>query len=250
MLITGASSGIGAACAQAFAASGDHLVLLARRADRLEALKETLLASHDVTIECLVCDVTSREAVANAAQQLPEALACPDILINNAGLAAGLAPIAEAAVDDWERMIDTNIKGLLYVSRTFLPKMIAAKRGHVVNIGSISGSEVYPGGSVYCATKHAVAALTEGLTQELLGTGVRVTQLCPGWVETEFSLVRFKQDAQRAEDLYEGMMPLTAEDVASAVHYCASMPPHVNVAEMLLLPTDQARFGHVHRTTT
>ena len=247
VLITGASSGIGRACAEAFAARGCRLLLAARRAERLEELSAALQERHGTEVLTIVLDVRDREAVDEWVEGLPESWQYIDILVNNAGLARGLAPLHEGDVADWEEMIDTNLKGLLWVTRAVLPGMIGRGRGHVINIGSIAGHEVYPGGSVYCATKHAVAALNRCLAIDTLGTGVRVSSVDPGMVETEFSLVRFHGDAERAEGVYDGLEALRGEDVAEAVVFCATRPPHATVREMILMPTAQAAAVHIHR---
>lgn len=244
VLITGASSGIGAACARAFAREGARLVLAARRGDRLEALARTLGAAEVMTA---VLDVRDRGAVERVLASVPEPFVPLDILVNNAGLSRGLAPVHEGEVSDWEEMLDTNVKGLLWVTRVVAQGMVSRGSGHIINIGSIAGHETYPDGNVYCASKHAVTALTRGLAQDLLGTGVRVSSVDPGLVETEFSLVRFHGDAERARTPYQGMTPLAAEDVAEAILFCASRPAHVNVREMVLLPAEQASAVHVHR---
>jgi NADP-dependent 3-hydroxy acid dehydrogenase YdfG len=242
-LVTGASSGIGEATAAAFAAAGARVVAAARRRERLEALRARLTEAHGpAACTPLPLDVRDRAAVRSAMRALEEkGLAEIDILLNNAGLAAGLDPIQEGRDDHWDRMLDTNVRGLLNVSREVLPGMIERRRGHVVNIGSISGHEVYPRGAVYCATKHAVRAL------DLHGAGVRVTSIDPGLLETEFSLVRFDGDAERAEAVYENVTPLSAEDVADAIVYAVTRPPHVNVEELVLMPTAQAAATMVHR---
>ena len=247
VLITGASSGIGRACAEAFAARGCRLLLAARRAERLEELSAALQERHGTDVLTVALDVRDREAVDEWVEGLPESWQYIDILVNNAGLARGLAPLHEGDVADWEEMIDTNLKGLLWVTRAVLPGMIGRGRGHVINIGSIAGHEVYPGGSVYCATKHAVAALNRCLAIDTLGTGVRVSSVDPGMVETEFSLVRFHGDAERAEGVYDGLEALRGEDVAEAVVFCATRPPHATVREMILMPTAQAAAVHIHR---
>jgi 3-hydroxy acid dehydrogenase/malonic semialdehyde reductase len=247
--ITGASSGIGAACAELFAQHGAKLLLIARRQERLQTYAKTL-QQQGTEVHLLTLDVRHAQEVQQAFAELPAAWQNIEILINNAGLAAGINKFPQADIADWEVMIDTNVKGLLYITRAIVPGMVARKNGHIVNIGSIAGHEVYPGGSVYCATKHAVAAITKGLRQDLLGTGVRVSTVDPGMVHTEFSQVRFKGDAARAAAVYADMTPLTAEDIAEAVYYCVSRPAHVNIAEMLILPTDQAAAQMVHRATS
>lgn len=249
VLITGASSGIGAACARSFAAAGCRMLLVARRRPRLEDLAASLRQqrSADVAIDAL--DVRDRRAVEAWVGGLAEGWRAIDILVNNAGLSRGLEPLHEGDVTDWEEMIDTNLKGLLYVTRAVLPGMVARGAGHVINIGSLAGHETYRGGNVYCATKHAVAGLNRALAIDTLGTGVRVTSVDPGMVETEFSLVRFHGDAGRAAGVYAGLEPLFAEDVAEAVLFCATRPPHANVRELVLLPSAQAGSVHVHRET-
>ena len=237
-LITGATSGIGRAGAERLADKGFNLILTGRREDRLLAVAEALKAKTEV--KTLVFDVRNKEAVEKALNALPEAWKAIDVLINNAGLAVGLNPVQEGVIDDWERMIDTNLKGLLYVSRVVLPWMTARKKGHVVNLGSIAGKEAYPNGNVYCATKHGVDALSKGMRQDLLPYGVKVTQICPGAVETEFSLVRFKGDSERAEKVYQGFTPLSADDIADAITYCVMLPQHVNINDMVIMPTAQA----------
>lgn len=247
VFITGASAGIGAACAVAFARAGARLIISARRAERLQASVSPLLDAGAAAVHTLELDVRDRDTVEHAITSLPEAWSAIDILVNNAGLSRGLDPIQEGSVDDWEEMIDTNVKGLLYVSRAVLPGMVGRERGHLINIGSIAGHEVYPRGNVYCATKHAVGAITRGMQLDLLGTGVRTSTVDPGMVETEFSLVRFHGDAERAAGVYRGIAPLTAGDVAEAVLFCATRPPHVNVHELLLMPSAQASATNVAR---
>ncbi|CAA9590175.1 Short-chain dehydrogenase [uncultured Synechococcales cyanobacterium] len=245
-LVTGASSGIGAACAKMFAAAGVKLILAARRRERLEALA-TQLQELGTEIHLLTLDVRDRTAVASALQALPEPWSKVDILINNAGLSRGLDKLYEGSISDWEEMLDTNVKGLLYLTRFLVPGMVQQGRGHVVNIGSIAGHQTYPKGNVYCASKAAVRAISEGLKQDLLGTPVRVTVVDPGLVETEFSDIRFRGDQERAKTVYAGLAPLTPEDVADVVLYCVTRPPHVNVSEVLVLPTDQAGATLVNR---
>jgi 3-hydroxy acid dehydrogenase / malonic semialdehyde reductase len=247
VFITGASSGIGESCARAFAAAGARLILAARRADRLEKLAGELKTAHGTASRLIALDVRDRRAVESALAALPGEWREIDVLVNNAGLSRGLDKLQEGKIEDWEEMIDTNIKGLLYVSRTVLPGMVERGRGQVINIGSIAGHEVYPAGNVYCATKFAVDALSRGMRLDLNGTGVRVTALDPGMVETEFSRVRFHGDAARAAKVYAGAMPLTPDDIADAAVYCATRPPHVNVSEMIVMPTSQASTWLVHR---
>ncbi|HXF99435.1 MAG TPA: SDR family oxidoreductase [Bacteroidota bacterium] len=245
--ITGASSGIGAACAEEFAALGAHLLLIARRRERIESLSQQLRSAHYIRTHALALDVRRRADVEAAFASLPEEWKRIDVLVNNAGLARGLAKLHEGNIDDWEEMIDTNNKGLLYVTRCVLPGMIERNAGHVINIGSIAGHQTYPMGNVYCATKFFVVGLTRALRMDVLGTNVRVTCVDPGLVETEFSRVRFRGDAERAAKTYQGMTPLTGHDVAEVVVFCATRAPHVNISEVQLTPTDQASVTMVHR---
>jgi 3-hydroxy acid dehydrogenase / malonic semialdehyde reductase len=247
VLITGASSGIGEACAHVFAEAGARLILTARRSPRLATLKTQLEQQFNADVLVLTFDVRDLTSVNAAFDSLPAEWQAIDILINNAGLSRGLDKLYEGNIQDWEEMIDTNIKGLLYVTRAIAPGMVARGHGHAINLGSIAGHETYPRGNVYCATKAAVRAISEGLKQDLLGTPVRVSSVDPGLVETEFSQVRFHGDADRAKTVYSGMMPLTAQDVAEVILFCATRPPHVNVSEVLVLPTDQAGATLVHR---
>ena len=247
VLITGASAGIGEACALRFAAEGARLLLAARREDRLRALQSRLQSAGAEEVAALTLDVRSQQQVHAAIEALPAAWQAIDILINNAGLSRGLDKLHEGSIADWEEMIDTNVKGLLYVTRAVVPGMVARGRGHVVNIGSTAGRVTYPGGAVYCATKAAENRISEGLRMDLLGTPVRVTSVDPGMAETEFSRVRFHGDEHRAAAVYAGMTPLTADDVAEAVLWATSRPAHVNVAEILLTGIDQANSILVHR---
>ncbi|MDQ7040098.1 MAG: SDR family NAD(P)-dependent oxidoreductase [Rhodothermus sp.] len=241
VFITGASSGIGWACAEAFARLGARLLLCARRLERLQHLAEHLQRTYRVDVHFFALDVREAAAVQQAIENLPETWQAIEVLVNNAGLARALDPVYANQIEDIDLMVDTNIKGLLYVTRAVVPGMLARGRGHVINIGSTAGHEVYPGGTVYCATKHAVGAITRGLKLDLHGTPIRVSTVDPGMVgETEFSLVRFAGDAKRAARVYEGTRPLTPADVAEAVVWCATRPPHVNVAEVILMPTDQS----------
>jgi len=239
ILVTGASAGIGEACARRFAESGASLVLWARRLERLETLAADLRDHHTARVEIRQVDVRDRELVALEAAALVESGRVPDVLLNNAGLASGFDSIHEGDYEDWDRMIDTNVKGLLNVTRELLPHMVTRGTGHVVNIGSTAGHQVYPKGNVYNASKFAVKALTEGINLDVAGTKVRVSSVDPGFVHTEFSRVRFHGDDDRAEGVYQGFDPLTAEDVADCVHFVVTRPPHVNVFDLVLLPTAQ-----------
>ncbi|HTP13508.1 MAG TPA: SDR family oxidoreductase [Bacteroidota bacterium] len=247
VLITGASSGIGMSCALKFAEKGARLILVARRKDRLNALATRLKKLHQTESLIITLDVRDRRAVVKKLSRLPAAWNNIDVLVNNAGLSRGLEKLYVGSFEDWEEMIDTNVKGLLFVSRTIIPRMVAQGRGTIINIGSIAGHEVYPGGNVYCASKHAVDALTKGLRLDLVDTPLRVCTVDPGLVETEFSIVRFHGDAQRAKQTYQNMTPLTPDDVADAVLFCATRPPHVQLAEIVILPTAQASTTLVHR---
>jgi NADP-dependent 3-hydroxy acid dehydrogenase YdfG len=247
VVVTGASSGIGEACAHVFAAAGDRLVLVARREDRLAELAETLADAHGTESLTVALDVRDRDAVRAALGALPDEWRDVDVLVNSAGLAAGLEKFQDADPDDWDRMLETNVRGVLSVTRALLPGMIERHTGHVINIGSIAGRAAYPNGSVYCASKAALDRITSGMRMDLLGTGVRVSTVDPGMVETEFSVVRFHGDADRAAQVYAGLQPLSAHDVAEAVAWVADRPAHVVVADMLLLPLAQAGSGLVHR---
>ena len=246
VLVTGASAGIGEACAEAFAKEGCRLLLAARRRARLEELAGRLLAAHGTTTHLLELDVRDRPGVEAALAGLPAEWREIDILVNNAGLSRGLDRLQDGSHVDWEEMIDTNVKGLLWVSRAVLPGMVARDRGHVVNVGSIAGHQVYQGGNVYCATKFAVPALTRGLRLDLLGTMVRCSTVDPGMVQTEFSEVRFRGDRERAEKVYRNFPPLTPADVAEAIVWCTTRPPHVAVQEIVLMPQDQGAVYASH----
>ncbi|MDF5708883.1 MAG: SDR family oxidoreductase [Nostoc sp. S4] len=249
ILITGASSGIGTACARIFAGAGAKLILAARRLERLQQLADTLSQDFNTEVYLLKLDVCDRSAVESAISTLPPSWSDIDILINNAGLSRGLDKLHEGSFADWEEMIDTNIKGLLFLSRYVVPGMVSRGRGHVVNLGSIAGHQTYPGGNVYCATKAAVRAISEGLKQDLLGTPVRVTSVDPGMVETEFSQVRFHGNTERANQVYQGVTPLTADDVADVIFFCVTRSPHVNINEVVVMPVDQASATLVNRRT-
>jgi NADP-dependent 3-hydroxy acid dehydrogenase YdfG len=245
VLITGASSGIGEACARLFGRERAKLILTARRTEKLEKLKaelEQLTKVHTVTL-----DVRDAEAVDAAIKELPDEWKEIDVLVNNAGLSKGLEKIIDAKISDWQETINTNLSGLLYVSRAVMPGMYKRNRGHIINIGSISGREVYAGGSVYCATKFAVRGLTQAMRLESHGTPIRVTEIAPGAVETEFSVVRYEGDEERAKKTYEGMTPLSPLDVADSVVYAASRPEHVNISEIVLMSVDQTGVRHIHR---
>ena len=239
-LITGATSGIGAACARTFAQEGYNLVLVGRRAALLDEITKELQEKHQIVVKPLVADVRNKQSVIDVLESLPEEWKQVDLLINNAGLSQGLDPIDIGDTDDWDTMIDTNVKGLLYVTKVVSNWMISRKSGHIVNIGSIAGKEVYPNGNVYCATKHAVDALNKGMRMDLLPHGIKVTAINPGMVETEFSIVRFKGDAERAKSVYEGLEPLIAQDIADAIWFVASRAAHVNINDMLIMPAAQA----------
>ncbi len=246
-LVTGASSGIGAACATLLAEAGARVIVAARRQERLQELTLNLEQSSGHQPLMLTLDVRDPKAVAESLGHLPSGWQDIDILVNNAGLSRGLDKLHEGQLADWEEMIDTNVKGLLYVSRTVIPGMVARNRGHVVNIGSIAGHQTYPKGNVYCASKAAVRALSQGMKQDLLGTNIRVSEVDPGMVETEFSDVRFHGDQQRAAQVYQGVTPLTPTDIAEIVLFCLTLPSHVNLSELLVVPVDQATATQVHR---
>jgi len=240
VFITGASSGIGAATALAFAAEGARLLLAARRAAKLAEIASLALERGAAAVHSIGLDVADRRAVQSAIDELPVPWAAIDVLVNNAGLSRGLDKLYVGRIEDWEEMIDTNVKGLLYVSRAVVPGMVVRGRGHVVNMGSTAGELPYPGGAVYCASKAAERSINDGLRQDLLGTPVRVTSVDPGMVETDFSLVRFHGDAERAAKVYKGVTPLTPEDVADAIVWAVSRPPHVNIARVSMTSVDQA----------
>lgn len=239
-LITGATAGIGKAIAVKLAKEGHDIIITGRRQERLEELEKEIEIKYGVRAFSLCFDVSKYAEVEMAVNSLPSDWRNIDILVNNAGLAVGLNPIHQGVIEDWERMIDTNIKGLLYVTRLVSPIMVQRRSGHIINLCSIAGKDVYANGNVYCATKHAVDALTKGIRIDLLPYGIKVTQVCPGAVETEFSIVRFKGDKARADKVYDGFTPLYADDIANAVFYAVSQPAHVDVQDMLVLPTAQA----------
>lgn len=245
--ITGASSGIGEAIAHILAANGYRLILAARRIDRLTSLSQQLFQTYNTDVYTLALDVRYRDQVAEAVASLPEEWRKIDVLVNNAGLASGLSSIEAGDMDDWDVMIDTNVKGLLYVTRTVLPLMTEQSYGHIINIGSIAGKEVYANGNVYCATKHAVDALNKSMRIDLAKYPIKVTSVNPGAVETEFSIVRFHGDTERAKKVYEGFENLLASDIAEAVWFALSRPAHVNINELVIMPTAQPVAGIIHR---
>jgi len=244
VFITGASSGIGKACAEQFAALGAKLVLTARRKDRLEKLSQTIKAAHNTEILSIQLDVSDHATVKDTIASLPPEWCTIDILINNAGCALGTDLLQEGDTENWDKMIDTNVKGVLYVTRAVLPGMLERKAGHIINVSSIAGHDHYPRGNVYVATKHAVRALSKSLRLDLLGSGLRVSDIAPGAVETEFSIVRWN-DKAKADEFYADFTPLVAEDIADGIVYCATRPPHVDVAELVIYPTAQASGNHL-----
>lgn len=246
-LITGATAGIGRAIALRLAEEKFDLIITGRREDRLKELRQEIEINYKVRVKELCFDVTNYKEVEKALGNLPETWPRVDVLVNNAGLAVGLSPIYEGVIEDWERMIDTNIKGLLYVTRVVSPGMVERKSGHIINLSSIAGKEVYPKGNVYCATKHAVTALSKAMRMDMLDYGIRVTLVCPGAVNTEFSTVRFKGDKEKADQVYKGFTPLAAGDIAEAVAYAVMQPKHVDVQEVMVMPTAQAGGAMFHK---
>lgn len=247
VFITGATSGIGKATAIEFAKLGYHIIITGRRQERLQEIKLHLEQEYKVKVLPLCFDVRNETEVKNAIKSLAPEFYKIDILVNNAGLAAGLSAIQDGNLDHWERMIDTNVKGLLYASKYIIPLMIEQKSGHIINVGSIAGKEVYANGNVYCATKHAVDALTKGMRIDLLQHGIKVSSINPGMVETEFSIVRFDGDAERAKKVYENMKPLLPEDIAETIVWMTTRPKHVNINDILIMPTAQANATTVIR---
>lgn len=240
VMITGATSGIGKACAEKFASNGFNLIITGRRKERLAHLQETLQQQYSIQVHCCSFDVQQRKEVFDALENLPPEWQAISILINNAGLALGRDSFEQADIDDWDTMMHTNVDGLLYVSRAIIPHMIKNKNGHIINIGSIAGKEVYENGNVYCASKFAVDAISKSMRIDLLKHKLKVTAINPGAVETEFSIVRYKGDKEKAEAAYEGYVPLTAEDIADTVYYCATLPPHVCINELEITCLQQA----------
>ena len=247
VFITGASSGIGKACAAAFAEKGSKIIISGRNIESLESLKNEMIQQHNISVLCYKMDVRDQSDVETVVRNLPEEWKNIRILINNAGLALGFEKFSEGSPDDWNQMIDTNVKGLLYVTRQILPLMIEKMSGHVINIGSTAGHEVYPNGNVYCATKFAVNALTQAIRMETIDKNIRVTTVDPGMVLTNFSNTRFSGDIERANKIYEGVTPLSAEDISRTILFCASQPENVNISEIILTPIQQASVAYVHR---
>lgn len=247
VMITGATAGIGYACADLFAKEGARLLLLGRRGERLKELAEILLRKHGTESYSIGADIRNYSEIKEAMDNLPNEWQNIDVLINNAGKARGLDNIQDGDLDDWEEMIDTNIKGLLYISRIVMPKMAERQEGHIINIGSIAGREVYPKGNVYCATKHAVKALSQGMAIDMNGSNVRITNIDPGLVETEFAEVRFHGDKEKAAAVYKGYKPLTAHDIADIALFAATRPPHVMIQDILVTCTAQASATIVHK---
>jgi 3-hydroxy acid dehydrogenase/malonic semialdehyde reductase len=246
-LITGATSGIGKATAELFAKHNYNVIITGRRNDRLESLKSALELNYKIEVLTLCFDVRNESQVSNAINSIPQNFKNIDVLVNNAGLAAGLSTIQDGELNNWEQMIDTNIKGLLYVTKHISSLMIKHKKGHIINVGSIAGKEVYANGNVYCATKHAVDALNKGMRIDLLPHGIKVSAVNPGMVETEFSIVRFNGDTERAKKVYENIEPLKAEDIAETIYWMASRPSHVNINDVIIMPTIQANSTTVLR---
>jgi NADP-dependent 3-hydroxy acid dehydrogenase YdfG len=247
VFITGATAGIGVATAKKFAEEGYNLIITGRRKEKLEEIAEIIRNDFNVEVLTLNLDVRIKEDVEKLINEIPEKWKKINVLVNNAGLAVGLNPLQDGLIDDWERMIDTNVKGLLYVSRAVMPLMIANGFGHIVNIGSVAGREIYPNGNVYCGTKAAVQSITYGMRMDLLKHGIKVTLIEPGAVETEFSVVRFKGDQERADSVYKGFKPLSGGDIADAIYYVCSLPAHVNINDMLIMPAAQAAAGLIDK---
>lgn len=245
--VTGSTSGIGEACAKTLAKLNYNLIIAGRRENRLIELKNELKESFNIDILILKLDVRNQQEVEFAIKNLPNNWKKIDLLINNAGLAVGTSDIQEGVIDDWERMIDTNIKGLLYITRSVAPLMIERQKGHIINISSIAGKEVYPGGNVYCATKHAVEALTKGMRIDMLKHEIKVSSIAPGMVETEFSIVRYKGETDKADRVYDGLTPLYAEDIASTMEFIITRPDNVNINDILIMPTAQASSRDIKR---
>lgn len=250
VMVTGATAGFGRATALVFARNGYNVIMTGRRKERLVELEKELLAAGKIKVLSLNFDVRKPDEVIAAVNKLPEEWKAIDILVNNAGLAVGMDHIDKGNIDDWERMIDTNIKGLLYVTRAVAPLMVARNSGHIINIGSIAGKDAYENGNVYCASKAAVASLSKGMRIDLLQNNIKVTNIAPGMAETEFSIVRFKGDTARADSVYKGIKALRGEDIANVIFFCVTLPPHVCINDLELTPTQQASVFHNYRTLT
>jgi NADP-dependent 3-hydroxy acid dehydrogenase YdfG len=246
-LVTGVTSGIGLATARILAKNGYDLIITGRRKGLLQKVKEEISANTDAQVIDLNFDVRKRKEVVDAIASLPEKWKAIDVLVNNAGLASGLSPIQSGDIEDWEKMIDTNLKGLLYMTREVAQLMVSRNSGHIINVSSIAGHEVYPNGNVYCATKHAVEALNKAMRMDMVKHNIKVTSIAPGMVETEFSIVRFHGDTDRAKKFYEGLIPLNADDIADAILYVVTRPAHVCINEMMIMPTAQASATVVNR---
>jgi hypothetical protein len=247
-IITGATSGIGRATAELLARNNHDVIITGRRSDKLDSVEEEIRSKTDADVLALSFDIRDQEAVEKSLKKLTGKWIEIDVLVNNAGLAAGLDHIHEGSLEDWEEMIDTNLKGLLYITRLITPGMVSRKKGHVINIGSIAGKEAYEKGNVYNATKFAVDGLTQGMRIDLVEQGIKVTAINPGAVETEFSLVRFKGDREEADKVYKGFTPLYAEDIAEAILFAITRPPHVNIDDLVIMPTAQARSRKINRS--
>jgi 3-hydroxy acid dehydrogenase / malonic semialdehyde reductase len=247
IMITGATSGFGKAIALKFAENGFNLIITGRRKELLSKLEKDLLSSGKIKVLSLCFDVRNKGEVESVIGNLPEEWKKIDVLVNNAGLAAGLSHIQDGDTDDWDRMIDTNVKGLLYVTRAIAPLMVERNRGHIFNIGSIAGKEAYENGNVYCASKSAVDALSKSMRIDMLKNNIKVTLIAPGMAETEFALVRFKGDEQKAKNVYKGIVALTADDIADVIYYCVTLPDHVCINEIVITPTQQAGVNHNFR---
>jgi len=247
ILITGATSGFGKATAIRFAKNGYNIIITGRRQERLVELEKELLSFGNIKVLSLNFDVRNREEVLSVIGNLPEAWKEIDILVNNAGLAVGFAHIDSGNIDDWDIMIDTNVKGLLYITRAVAPLMVSRGKGHIFNIGSIAGKDPYEYGNVYCASKSAVDALSKSMRIDLLKNNIKVTHIAPGTAETEFSVVRFKGDKEKADSIYKGLDALTGDDIADVIYYCATLPPHVCINDLVITPSQQAGVNHTNR---
>jgi 3-hydroxy acid dehydrogenase/malonic semialdehyde reductase len=247
VFITGATAGFGKATAEIFAENGHDLIITGRREKRLLDLKKRLETEYKISVLHLCFDVRDEKEVKKIIKNLPKKWQKIDILVNNAGLASGLDPIQDGDIEDWNKMIDTNVKGLLYVSRAIMPLMVAREKGHIINVGSTAGKEVYPNGNVYCASKHAVDAITKGMRLDLLPHGIKVTQIAPGAADTEFSTVRFHGDKKKAKSVYKGYQPMTAEDIAELIYYSTTLPNHLCINDLVVTSLSQANSYVIHR---